>query len=70
MLEDREITILIEEIYKYHGYDFSGYSIASFRRRVDRLYQMDGFESFTEFLSKARFDEEYFKTKKVVYVPL
>lgn len=61
MLEDREITILIEEMYKYYGYDFSGYSTASFRRRVDRLYQMDGFESFSEFLSKARSDEEYFK---------
>ncbi|CAM4065583.1 protein-glutamate O-methyltransferase CheR [Flavobacterium antarcticum] len=61
MLEDREIAILIEELYKYHGYDFSGYSAASFRRRVDRLYQMDGFENFTELLSKARSDEEYFK---------
>ena len=61
MLEDREIAILIEELYKYHGYDFSGYSAASFRRRVDRLYQMDGFENFAEFLSKARSDEEYFK---------
>lgn len=61
MLEDRELTILIEEIYKYHGYDFSGYSPASFRRRVERLYLMDGFENFSEFLSKARSDEEYFK---------
>ncbi len=61
MLEDREIQILIDEIYKYHGYDFRGYSIASFRRRVDRLFGMDGFENFSEFLSKARSDEEYFK---------
>lgn len=61
MLEDREIAILIEEIYKYHGYDFSGYSAASFRRRVERLYQMDRFEHFSDFLSKARSDESYFK---------
>lgn len=61
MLEDREIAILIEEIYKYHGYDFSGYSAASFRRRVERLYQMDRFEHFSDFLSKARSDETYFK---------
>ena len=61
MLEDREISILIEEIYKYHGYDFSGYSAASFRRRVDRLYSMDGFEKFSAFLSKIRGDEEFFK---------
>lgn len=61
MLEDREIAILIEEMYKYHGYDFSGYSAASFRRRVDRIYQMGAFEEFSEFLSKARSDEHYFK---------
>lgn len=61
MLEDREIEILINEIYKYHGYDFSGYSAASFRRRVDRLYAMDNFENFSEFLFKVRSDETYFK---------
>lgn len=61
MLEDREIETLINEIYKYHGYDFSGYSAASFRRRVDRLYAMDNFENFSEFLSKVRSDETYFK---------
>jgi chemotaxis protein methyltransferase CheR len=61
MLQDREIDILIEEIYKYHGYDFSGYAAASFCRRIERLYQMDRFEDFTSFLSKARSDELYFK---------
>jgi chemotaxis protein methyltransferase CheR len=60
MLEEREITILIDEIYKYYGYDFSGYSIASFRRRLDRLYLLDHFENFGEFLSKIRSDEDYF----------
>jgi chemotaxis protein methyltransferase CheR len=60
MLEDREITVLIKEVYKYHGYDFSGYSAASFRRRVDRLYQIDNFENFSEFLSKVSSDKVYF----------
>lgn len=61
MLADREIAILIDEIHKYHGYDFSGYSIASFRRRIDRIYQMEAFANFSEFLSKARSNETYFK---------
>ena len=61
MLADREIAILIDEIHKYHGYDFSGYSIASFRRRIDRIYQMEAFGNFSEFLSKARSNETYFK---------
>lgn len=60
MLEDREIKSIIEEIDSYYGYDFSGYSTASFRRRLDRVYQMDKFESFSEFLSKIRSDEAYF----------
>ncbi|WP_432670796.1 CheR family methyltransferase [Flavobacterium sp. SM2513] len=61
MLEDREVETIINEIYKYHGYDFSGYSTASFRRRLDRLYAMDNFENFSEMLSKLRSDEDYFK---------
>ena len=60
MLEDREIAIIIEEINTYYGYDFSGYSVASFRRRLDRIFEMDHFESFSAFLSKIRSDEAYF----------
>ncbi|MFY7730476.1 MAG: CheR family methyltransferase [Flavobacterium sp.] len=61
MIEDRELELLINDIFDYHGYDFGGYSRASFKRRVDRLYQMDGFGSFGEFLSRVRADEAYFK---------
>lgn len=61
MIEDRELELLINDIFDYHGYDFGGYSRASFKRRVDRLYQMDGFASFGEFLSRVRADEAYFK---------
>lgn len=60
MLTDLEIKTLIEELYVYHGYDFSGYSAASFTRRIERLYKMDKFENFSEFLSKARSDQAYF----------
>ena len=48
-------------MHDYHGYDFEGYSRASFRRRIDRIYQLDGFTHFHDFLSKIRTDEEYFK---------
>lgn len=59
--EDREIELLINEIFEYHGYDFSGYSRASFKRRIDRLIPLDGFASFHDFLSRVRTDEAYFK---------
>lgn len=61
MVNDRELEVLINEIYEYYGYDFSGYSLASFKRRIDRLYNLDRFESFTEFLSRVRTDSVYFK---------
>jgi chemotaxis protein methyltransferase CheR len=61
MITDHEIELLITEIYDHYGYDFSGYSHASFRRRIDRIYQLDGFEHFQQFLEKMRSDEDYFK---------
>jgi chemotaxis protein methyltransferase CheR len=61
MINDRELEVLINEVYEYYGFDFSGYSQASFKRRVDRLYQLDGYKDFAEFLSRVRSDADYFK---------
>jgi len=60
MISDNELEILINDVYEYHGFDFSGYSKASFKRRVDRLYQLDGFKSFAEFISKVRTNPDYY----------
>ena len=60
MINDNELEILINEVYENYGYDFSGYSMASFKRRVDRIYQMDGFNNFQSFLEKATNDADYF----------
>lgn len=61
MTDERELDLLINEVYEYYGYDFSGYSQASFGRRVSRLMEVDGFKSFADFLSKVRSEPEYFK---------
>jgi chemotaxis protein methyltransferase CheR len=61
MTDDRQIEWLINEVHEYYGYDFSGYSKASFRRRVDRLLEVDGFRDFADFMSKIRSEPEYFK---------
>jgi chemotaxis protein methyltransferase CheR len=61
MVNDRQLEVLINDVYEYHGFDFSGYSRASLKRRVDRLIQLDNFPDFTIFLSKVRSDEAYFK---------
>ncbi len=61
MIKDSDVEVLIKSIYDYHGFDFSGYSRASFKRRIDRLYQMDGFHNFSEFLYNVQSDADYFQ---------
>jgi len=60
MIADQEIDLLINEIYDYYGYDFGGYSRASLRRRIERIYELDGFKSFIDFLAEVRASPEYF----------
>ncbi len=61
MVNDRQLEGLINDVYEYHGFDFSGYSRASLKRRVDRLVQLDSFADFAAFLSRVRSDSTYFK---------
>lgn len=59
MIDDRELEVLINEVYDYYGFDFSGYSRASLKRRVDRLMQIEKFTGFAQLLSKIRSDANY-----------
>lgn len=61
MINDRELELLINEVFEYHGFDFGGYSRASLKRRVDRLFQLDGFEKFSDLLYRVRTEPTYFK---------
>lgn len=61
MIEDFQLEIVINDVFEYHGFDFSGYSRASLKRRVERVYQLDGFKNFFDFLSAIKSDEKYFK---------
>ncbi|MEO7976969.1 protein-glutamate O-methyltransferase CheR [Flavobacterium sp.] len=61
MIEDIELETLINDVYEYYGFDFGSYSRASLKRRVNRVYQLDGFNHFHEFLSKVRYDPEYYR---------
>jgi len=60
MIEDIELETLINDIYEYYGFDFGSYSRASLKRRVNRIYQLDGFTNFYDFLSKVKYDPEYY----------
>lgn len=61
MIEDIELETLINDIYEYHGFDLGNYSKASLKRRVNRVFQLDGFTNFYEFLSKVKYDSDYYK---------
>jgi len=58
---DENIEILLSDVLEVYGYDFTGYSRASLRRRIVRLYEMDDFVSFAEYRYRIRTDAAYFK---------
>ena len=59
-LADKEMDLLLEDIYKHYGYDFSDYSKASLRRRVSRLIMDDHLPSVAELRFRLINDETYF----------
>ncbi|HWB24767.1 MAG TPA: protein-glutamate O-methyltransferase CheR [Chitinophagaceae bacterium] len=58
-ISDKEIDILLADLLEVHGYDFTNYSRASLKRRIESLYTKDKFPSFAEFRYKLRNDENY-----------
>lgn len=58
---DEQIEILLSDALEIYGYDFTGYSRASLKRRIMRLYVLDQFVSFAEFRYKLRTNPGYFK---------
>ena len=58
---DEYIEILLADVLEVYGYDFTGYSRASLKRRIIRLYELDNFVSFAEFRYKIRTESGYFK---------
>lgn len=58
---DELVEILLADVLEVYGYDFTGYSRASLKRRMIRLYEMDRFVSFAEYRYKIRTEPSYFK---------
>lgn len=61
MVKDEEVAILLNDLLDIYGYDFTDYSKASLKRRINRLYTLDKFPSFAEFRFRIRKDEDYLK---------
>ncbi len=58
-IDEREINVLLNDLLEVYGYDFTNYSKASVKRRIDNLYSKDKFPSFAEFRYRLRNDENY-----------
>ncbi|MDB5274500.1 MAG: CheR-type methyltransferase [Chitinophagaceae bacterium] len=61
MIQDEEVDLLVNDLFELYGYDFTGYSKASLKRRFNRIYILDNFPSFAEFRYKLKSDPAYLK---------
>jgi len=60
-INDEELKMLLDELYRLHGYDFSSYAKASLKRRVNRLLIIDKIPSLAELLYRIKNDPEYLR---------
>lgn len=58
---DEYLETLLSDVLEIYGYDFTGYSRASLKRRIVRLFELDRFVSFAEYRYKIRTEPAYFK---------
>jgi len=58
-VSDNQVEILVNDLLEIFGYDFTNYSPASVKRRVNRLYALDHFTSFAEFRNRVIGDDRY-----------
>jgi chemotaxis protein methyltransferase CheR len=61
IVSDEEVDILLNDLLEVHGYDFTDYSRASLKRRINRLFELDRFPSFAEFRYKIKSHQGYLK---------
>lgn len=61
IVKDGEVEILLNDLLEVYGYDFTNYSRASIKRRINRLFSLDKFPSFAEFRYQVRTDNNYLK---------
>lgn len=61
MIEDSDIDLLLTDLFDIYGYDFTNYSRASMKRRINRLYALDRFPSFAELRYRVRTEHTYLK---------
>lgn len=61
VIKDEDVAILLIDLHEKHGYDFSDYTHASMKRRLNRLILLDKFASFAEMRYRLIHDEFYLR---------
>ncbi|WP_159638351.1 CheR family methyltransferase [Sphingobacterium composti Ten et al. 2007 non Yoo et al. 2007] len=59
IIRDEEMDLLLEDVSSIYGYDFSQYSKASLKRRLNRICLVDKFASFAELRYRVISDKNY-----------
>ncbi|MBS1564274.1 MAG: protein-glutamate O-methyltransferase CheR [Bacteroidetes bacterium] len=59
LARDEDVELLLNDVCELYGYDFTGYSRASVKRRIGRLILIDKFASFAELRYRVRTDADY-----------
>ena len=59
ILNDDDLDLLLSESFRLYGYDFTNYTRASLKRRINRLMIIDRFPSFAELLYRVKHDPHY-----------
>jgi chemotaxis protein methyltransferase CheR len=59
-LENLELDLLLEGVFRCYGYDFRNYARASLKRRVQHRMKIDSIESCSELLTRVLHDREHF----------
>ncbi len=59
-IENIELELLLEAIYKKHGYDFRAYSRASIKRRLKHRLALSGLATLTDMQREILYDQDFF----------
>jgi len=58
-LEDIEIHLLLEGVYRHWGYDFRNYALSSLKRRIHNFLKIEGFASISDLQSRVLHDSKW-----------
>jgi len=61
IVTDEDIDVLLSDLLDLYGYDFTEYSRASLKRRINRLFVLDRFPSVAEFRYRLISDQDYLR---------